>query len=67
MRVNSNGLPHLEQGGRSLSTNLKFGGWAIACDPAPLLAEIASRFRSANLGKWRRRQVRMGMAHWSAV
>jgi hypothetical protein len=29
MRVNSNGLLHLEQGGRSFSTNLKFGGWAI--------------------------------------
>src|ERR1700674_5323253 len=37
MRVSINGLPHLEQGGRMLSTNLYFGTSAMALNSTALM------------------------------
>jgi hypothetical protein len=46
MRVSINGLPHLEQGGRMLSTNLYFGTSAMALNSSALLP-VEKRVNSA--------------------
>jgi hypothetical protein len=46
MRVSINGLPHLEHGGRLLSTNLYFGTSAMALDSSALMS-VKKRVNSA--------------------